>query len=477
MESPSGPLKVIGLGPAGGEWLPKRNVDALHSASRVLLRTEIHPSTQFLLSEGIAYESCDDLYESAESFEELYKAIAERACSLDDGAVYAVPGHPMVGEESVRLLSGMRELEILPAPSFIDAVLAATRQPFSNSLQVWNAHDPDSMMIDPRSAQIVYQLDSSEAASQAKLQLMRFFAEDHIVHLVMRAGGADEVCKTIPLAELDRNPHDPLTSAFVPAITAEFAPGFPGLVQIVDRLLGPGGCPWDREQTHESLKKHMLEETYEVLEAIDRKDPDALCEELGDFLLQAVMHAQMDAIEGFYDIDDVVRGISEKLVRRHPHVFGEVSVENSADVLQNWDAIKRAEKSDDNTSALDGIPKVMPALLRAHEVSKRAVRAGFEWNRLEGVFDKLSEELVELRSAIDGGSIEEVEAEIGDVIFTVVNIARWLKVEPEEALRKMIDRFTHRFQLMETLSMVPLNELSYDQWDDLWNRAKKRLPE
>ena len=471
MESTRGPLKVIGLGPGAGDWIPRRNVDALKSASSVLLRTEIHPSTQMLLTEGIAFDTCDDLYDKAFTFDELYRAIARRAADLENKAVFAVPGHPMVGEESVRLLAEMRPIDVYPAPSFVDAVLAATKISFSGALQVWNAHEPDGVLIDPRSSQVVYQLDSADAASYAKLSLMKRFPESHRAFLVSRAGGLDEAVEEIELCDLDRKTYDPLTSAFIPPIESEFAPGFYGLVQIVDSLLGPNGCPWDREQTHKSLKKHMVEETYEVLDAIDKNDPDALCEELGDFLLQALMHAQMDAIEGFYDIDDVVQGISEKLVRRHPHVFGDVSVSGSDEVLTNWDAIKKAEKGE-ATSALAGVPRAMPALLRAHEISKRAVRVGFEWQQLEDVFTKLSEEIAELRQAMQGDSREQIESEIGDVLFTVVNIARWLKVEPEEALRKMVDRFTARFQRMESLAEKPVAQLSFDEWDALWNQAK-----
>ncbi len=437
----------------------------------MLLRTEIHPSTQLLLAEGIAYSSCDDLYEAVESFEELYAAIAARAAQLDGNAVFAVPGHPMVGEESVRLLSIMRDLDVYPAPSFVDAVLASAKQPFSGSLQVWNAHDPHGVQVDPRSAQIVYQLDSVEAASEAKLTLLRHYPESHTVVLVARAGGQDEATESLPLSELDRRSYDPLTSAYVPASPSEFAPGFSGLVQVVDALLGPNGCPWDKEQTHETLKKHMVEESYEVLEAIDSGDPAALCEELGDFLLQAVMHAQMDAIEGYYDIDDVIRGITDKLVRRHPHVFGDVSVAGSEEVLSNWDAIKKSEKGGER-SALAGVPKAMPSLLRAHEISKRAVRVGFEWQAMEDVFSKLNEEVGELRNAIATGSATEIEGEIGDLLFTVVNIARWLKVEPEEALRKMVDRFSSRFIKMEKLATKPLRKLSFEEWDALWERAK-----
>jgi tetrapyrrole methylase family protein/MazG family protein len=257
----------------------------------------------------------------------------------------------------------------------------------------------------------------------------------------------------------------------VPSLASDHAQGFTGLVQIVDRLLGPDGCPWDKEQTHESLKKHMVEETYEVLDAIDKNDPDALCEELGDFLLQAVMHAQMDAIEGYYDIDDVIRGISDKLIRRHPHVFGNVEVSGSDEVLDNWDAIKKSEKGEDR-SVLAGVPKAMPALLRAHEISKRAVRVGFEWQDLEDVFAKLSEELGELKDAINAGRKEDIENEIGDLLFTVVNIARWLKVDPEEALQRMVTRFSDRFQQMESSAGKPLNDLTFKEWDDLWIAAK-----
>jgi len=461
-------LQVVGLGPGNPDWIPKRNIDALKGASMVLLRTEIHPSTQLLVENEIAFITCDDLYESSESFPALYEAVAARAAALPEDAVFAVPGHPMIGEESVRILASLRDLQVFPAPSFIDAVMAAARKSFSGGLQVWNAHDPDRVVIDPRSSQVVYQLDSTEAASGAKLSLMRVFPEGHLITLVSRAGGHDEHVETLPLVELDRRSYDPLTSVFIPGIESEFAPSFSGLVEIVDRLLGPGGCPWDREQTHESLKKHMVEETYEVLEAIDSGDPDALCEELGDFLLQAVMHAQMDAIEGCYDIDDVIRGISEKLVRRHPHVFGDVGVQDSEEVLANWDAIKRAEKGDQR-SVLVGVPKAMPSLLRANEISKRAVRVGFEWKSIEDVFEKLSEEVAELRAA---KGQDEMESEIGDLLFTVVNISRWMKVDPEEALRKMVDRFSRRFAVMEQLAEIPLTELTLDQWDDLWERAK-----
>lgn len=244
------------------------------------------------------------------------------------------------------------------------------------------------------------------------------------------------------------------------------------LAHVVDRLLGPGGCPWDQAQTHESLKKHLVEETYEVLDAIDDGSMEGLREELGDLLLQPFMHAQIRKLRtGEFDIDDVAREIVEKLVRRHPHVFGDVSVADADEVLKNWDQIKQKEKAEPK-SILAGVPRALPALLRAQEVSKRAVRVGFEWPDIEAVFDKLREEEAELREEIAKGDQERIESEIGDLLFTIVNVARWAKVEPEEALRRMVDRFTRRFMAMERLAEKPLRELSPQEWDDLWNEAK-----
>jgi tetrapyrrole methylase family protein/MazG family protein len=247
------------------------------------------------------------------------------------------------------------------------------------------------------------------------------------------------------------------------------------LAHICIRLLGPGGCPWDQAQTHESLKKHLIEEAYEVLDAIDSGSSEALREELGDLLLQPVLHAQMRTFRtGEWDIDDVARGINEKLIRRHPHVFGDVDVADSDEVLRNWDRIKQTEKGEEKPrSVLAGVPRSLPALLRAHEVSKRAVRVGFEWPDADGILAKLQEEATELREAIASGDQAHVEAELGDLLFTVVNIARWAKVEPEEALRKMVDRFTGRFMKMEELATKPLTELSFEEWDALWVEAKK----
>lgn len=245
------------------------------------------------------------------------------------------------------------------------------------------------------------------------------------------------------------------------------------LVAVVDRLLGPGGCPWDQEQTHESLKQHLLEEVYEVFDAIDSGDAEKLKEELGDLLLQPLMHSQMEFRDGNFGIEHVADAIREKLVRRHPHVFGDVEANSANEVLANWDRIKQSEKQDGKPkSVLHGIPRAMPSLLRAHEISKRAARCGFEWPNFEAVMEKLDEEKNELAEAVESGDHDRIEAEIGDLLFTAVNLARWKGVEPEEALHKMLHRFTERFAAMEGAAERPLTELSADEWDRLWEMAK-----
>jgi tetrapyrrole methylase family protein/MazG family protein len=264
----------------------------------------------------------------------------------------------------------------------------------------------------------------------------------------------------------------------LPAMPAEHSGGLAGLAEVVSRLLDPeSGCPWDLEQTHQSLKRHLLEEAYEVLDAIDSGDPSRLREELGDLLLQPLMHAEIDRRTGAHEgIERVAHEAAEKLVGRHPHVFGHATAASADEVLRNWDRIKQAGSPGPERSILAGVPQGMAALLRAFEISKRAARAGFEWPDLEAVFAKLREEEAELRAAFAGGDAARVEAEVGDLLFTAANLARWMRVEPEDALRTMLDRFTARFQRMEALAPRAPGELTAAEWDELWTAAKAELP-
>src|SRR5437870_4360737 len=251
---------------------------------------------------------------------------------------------------------------------------------------------------------------------------------------------------------------------------------FDELVALMVRLRGSNGCPWDRKQSLESLKPFIVEESYEVVDAIDRKDRPALAEELGDFLLQAVFVAEIAQEEGSFDIYDVVTAIHDKLVRRHPHVFGDVEAKDAEQVLVNWEKLKNEERKAANKSVLAGVPQSLPALLKASRLTEKAARVGFDWRRTEDVFEKLQEEIAEVHEAIASGDEGNIHDEIGDLLFTVANIARKLNVNAEEALQSANGKFTRRFESMERSGRETgqnLDQLSLEEMDALWDAAKQ----
>lgn len=249
------------------------------------------------------------------------------------------------------------------------------------------------------------------------------------------------------------------------------------LVEIVRLLRAPGGCPWDREQTHESLRRNFLEESYEVVEAIDQGSAEHLKEELGDVLLQVVFHAGIETEGGGFNLDDVADGICKKLIYRHPHVFGDVTVSGTGEVLSNWEDLKRKEKGQaTNTDALEAVARSLPALWRAEKVQKKAAKAGFDWPDVSGAADKLSEELDELRCAVSQNT--NIEEELGDLLFSVVNVARFVKVDPEAALSRACDKFIRRFRVVEQLALQSgrsMECMELSELDKLWEQAKEDL--
>ncbi|MBQ8015574.1 MAG: nucleoside triphosphate pyrophosphohydrolase [Clostridia bacterium] len=248
------------------------------------------------------------------------------------------------------------------------------------------------------------------------------------------------------------------------------------LVEIMRLLRMPGGCPWDAEQTHESIKKNLIEETYEVIEAINKKDKALLCEELGDLLMQVVFHAQMEKEEGCFDFDSVADGVCKKLIERHPHVFGEVNVSGVDDVLTNWDAIKRKTKGQKTTTdSMLSVPRELPALMRATKLQKKAADVGFDWSDVSGALDKLQEEIDELRQAVENKDESNMSEELGDVLFSAVNVSRFIKTDAEEALTAASDKFLARFTTVEALAKergVDMNSASLEELDRLWDEAK-----
>ncbi len=250
------------------------------------------------------------------------------------------------------------------------------------------------------------------------------------------------------------------------------------LVEIMRILRAPGGCPWDAEQTHESIKKNLIEETYEVIEAINKNDKELLCEELGDLLMQVVFHAQMENESGEFDFDAVSDGVCKKLIERHPHVFGEVSISGVDDVLTNWDAIKRKSKGQKSTTeSMLSVPRELPALMRATKLQKKAADVGFDWDDVSGALDKLEEEISELRQAIDNKDSANISEELGDVLFSAVNVSRFVKTDAEEALTASSDKFLSRFTEVEMLAKernIDMKSAGIDELDKLWDEAKAK---
>ena len=249
------------------------------------------------------------------------------------------------------------------------------------------------------------------------------------------------------------------------------------LIDIVEILRLPGGCPWDREQDHKSIRRDFLEETYEVIEAINKEDRDGLLEELGDVLLQVVFHTQIEREKNSFDLNDVADGVCKKMIERHPHVFGNVNAETSEQVLENWDVIKKQTKQQKSqTESMLSIPREFPALMRADKVQKKAAKVGFDWDSVEGAFDKVSEELEELKEAVTMGVVENANEELGDLLFSVVNVSRFISVDSEEALTKATDKFIDRFSKVEKMAEekgINMKETELSELDKLWDEAKK----
>ena len=501
-------IHLIGLGPGDPARLPPRAAALLTGGLPVYLRTLRHPTLKADIFAGRAFVSFDDAYESGATFEETYSVIVARLLEAEAAQgeiVYAVPGHPLYGETTVaRLVTAAKERDVsfsvVGAPSFVDACLEALGAAIIDDL-----HIVDALTLDPHAPTppdalrtggpiLLYQVHSRVAASQTKLALMRAgYPDEFPVTLIRAAGvpGAESVLE-IPLYQMDHKEAgyedsgdaenlSHLVSVFVPELPAERRrPAFSELVRVMARLRDPeNGCPWDLKQTHQTLRRYVLEEAYEVAEAIDSGDPEKLCEELGDLLLQVVFHAQLASEEGVFDVEEVCAVIVEKLIRRHPHIFGTVKVNGADEVLTNWEAIKATEKGNAHRkSRLDGISKALPALMTALEVSKRAVKAGFEWPDIQGVFDKAVEEFGELRHEIEnGGTTERIASELGDVLFTLVNVGRQIGVDAEDALRRQLTRFENRFRYMETQAEQAggaLESLSLEAMEILWRDAKKR---
>ncbi len=476
-------IVVVGLGPGSGQLLTREAWDVLSQASEVHLRTERHPAVADL-PPAVKLVTFDAIYDSAETFADVYEQITTSLINLgrEGDVVYAVPGHPHVGEATVlKLVEAASaeniDLRIVAGISFVEPMLTAVNVDALDGLQVFDALQLVDYSYPPLSSDVallVGQVYSRLVASELKLVLNAIFPDEHQVALVHAAGEGAQQVEWVPLYAIDRSDAiGHLTSLYVPPMPLLGA--LPALAETVAVLRSPDGCPWDQEQTPQSMRSGFLEEAYEVIEALDSEDSDNLREELGDLLYHLVMQAQMAAEMGDFTLTDIVAGIETKLKRRHPHVWGDWQVEDSAEVVRNWDAIKQDEKQAKRASALDGVPPDLPALAKAQKIQAKAAKVGFTFGDAAESYDKVQEELAELQDAI---SAEARQAEFGDVVFALADYARHLDIDAETALRETIGRFDVRFRLVEKRAAdqnQSLSALDVPQLLALWQEAKNQL--
>ncbi|MGI8691008.1 MAG: nucleoside triphosphate pyrophosphohydrolase [Thermomicrobiales bacterium] len=521
---PQADILIVGLGPGDRGSITQDAFKALHGG-KVFLRTRIHPTVQQLLNQN--WNSFDYLYEQSESFMELYQAItwavinaAKEAKSKGHHIVYAVPGNPYIGEATTRLIQHTAEqqsltVRVIPGMSFLDAAAALIPGDIvSENCQVVDGLDLNVRMheepfaggnlpISPLRPALISQVYDQRIASGIKLALMRLYPDDHPITVLQAAGNvAMERVATVPLAELDHGRvimPDHLTTLYVPKVEGlERSRTADALQQIMARLRAPEGCPWDREQTHASLRPNMIEETYEAVDAIDADDSESLREELGDLLLQVTLHAQIAEEAGEFTLEDVYETVNAKLIRRHPHVFGEATAADAKEVLGIWQDAKRKEKqaagesataqgapgsrqsADGKSSVLSpqssvlfgGLPRSMPGLAYSQAMQERAARVGFEWPNREGVLEKLREELDELAGA---KTPEHQREELGDILFVLVDWARWHGIESEDAMRAANAKFYRRFGVIErnvAASGRDWSSFTLDELESFWQQVK-----
>jgi tetrapyrrole methylase family protein/MazG family protein len=480
-------IKIVGLGPGAKDAMTLGALEVLKGSSKVFLRTYKHPNVEYLRQLGIDFKTYDDKYDTLDSFDEVYDSIAKELMKEYDthkDLVYAVPGHPLVAERSVGNLIKLCEdngieYEIYPAVSFIDVIMERLKLDPVEGLKVLDAFDVKNQVLDKRIGTIITQVYNKFIASEVKLALTEYYRDDTEIYFIRAAGvKGEESIRKIPLYDLDRQEDiDHLTSVFVPKDLNNTL-DFNDFINIMDTLRGEDGCPWDKEQTHESLKRYLIEECYEVLEAIDEKDEDMLVEELGDVLLQIVFHAQLGKEEGYFDIKDVIKGVSKKMIERHPHIFGKVKAETTEQVLANWDEIKKKEKGFETyTEELRHIPKNLPALMRAEKIQAKAKKVGFDWDKVEDALDKVFEEFQEVKDVYNTQNKARILEEVGDLIFAAVNVSRFLDIDPENALNYTIEKFINRFEYIEKTASgkgLKLTDMTLEQMDVLWEEAKKK---
>ena len=447
----------------------------LRAADAVVLQSDKAPCSDEIKKEAKAFYTLDEFFEQASDFEELYQKSAEFIAELSANkrVVFGALGS-LQSNGFIAALKNKTDFDIVPGASLESAAQCISRKYMeAETLQSIDARDIPDLGLDSSAALIVTGIDSSILASSVKLHLTGYYDDETPAVFI---NGAEHTL--IPVCDLDKQEDYGIgsTAVFPPLEkTVRTRYTFRDLVRIMKRLRGRDGCPWDIEQTHETLRQYVLEEAYEVVHAVDTKDPAALADELGDLLLQVVFHAQIGSQRGEFDITDVLSNICSKMILRHPHIFANVTVGGAEEVVTNWEAIKRGEKGLTTYSeTMEDIPAGMSALMRAAKIQKKAAQAGFDWENAADAYAKVKEEINEFEEEVKSRRVDEMESEAGDLLFAWVNVLRLMKINPEVALTRTNQKFISRFRFIEQIASSDLKNLTLKELDGLWEEAKRQ---
>jgi len=474
---------LLGLGVGGPQELSPSARDLVARADEIWVRTRQHPALGDI-NATIELNSFDDWLDHWDGSGNPSEVVAAKVMELGrrpEGVVYAVPGHPQVSDSTCAAVTRLAAREGLSirtvgGTSFLDSAVSAldpmpeAQVSILDALEFARAHVPP---FSPGAPALITQFHSASLLGVVKAAILAVFPPQHVVNLLHHGENGLYAVERRAADEMDSGSGTgPLTCLYVPPLD----PGasIEAFQEVVAHLRAPDGCPWDREQTHQSLRRHLLEEAYEAIAAMDSGQPAAIQEELGDLLLQIVLNAQIASERGDFTLNDLSMGIRSKIIRRHPHVFGDWKVESVEGVLTNWELLKEKERGgkEGGGGLLDGVPLALPALGQAQEFQERAARVGFDWPDIHGVIDKIAEEVEEVRQASEA---EAVAAELGDLFFALVNLSRWRGIDAESALRGANLRFKKRFAFIEEGArhqQRPLSELTLHEMETLWQQAK-----
>lgn len=476
-------ITIVTLGPGDPSLLTLAAADTLRSAKRLILRTGRHGVAEWLNSQNIAFDTLDALYDEYEDFDDMHQAMArtlwQRAAEAP--IVYAVMDATTDGSVAALAATAPEDASIhrIAGLACTDVCLHALPAdvPAASCVRTLPAMDVPNATHDPATPLMITELDARPLAGDVKLWLTDLYDDEMEVVFFPPCEKAARKAVRMPLSDLDRQKkYDHTCAVYIPAAPFRTRSRYclKDLEDIVAILRGPGGCPWDRQQTHESLRKDLLEEAYEACGAIDEQDPDHLYDELGDVLLHIMLHANIAQSHGEFNLTDIISAICSKMIYRHEHIFGKVSLSSVDAVLDNWDKLKQSEKGlTTQASVLSDVSRALPALVRAAKVQKKAAKVGFDWDTPEEALPKVHEEADEVLEELE--SLRDPSEELGDLLFSCVNVARLCNLEPEDLLTAATEKFIRRFTHMENLIISDgkaLEGLTLAEMDVYWNRVK-----